>query len=443
MIAAIERLFPRKVLRAGGLFFSRSYHSFSSLIFSFLAGRMLTVEEHGLYGQYFARIIVFQAILEAGLQYSIIRYLAPVAAANDRQEAAEIIRASLKLKLYAWLIVCVALLYWLIEGFLPFRSGLFPDVRAPDHIVQGSYVVLSALGLSFFSYFDSLLVSFRRYRSLTFWIPTTGTLRIVLLFALYFLNDGTLRIDDVLYAFMAGAFLAWPFYFRSFDASLFFAPARKERVRAWIDRLMHFNRWIVLASFFSILSDWMEVLLLQEQTDAALYNAARMPMQGFLILLATMQSILLPKFTTFTKKDEYVSFFKKMYAFIAPALVLLLPGFWLFAWFIPVWFGDEYTGSVALFFIIYPGFMLRLLFAPLGTALFALDQPRIIGIEAGLRMLGGIVINSILIPLYGAKGAAISSVLSQFPGWIFLVYCYLHYYRRGSFPPALTGRDSA
>lgn len=101
MIAAIERLVPRKVLRAGGLFFSRSYHSLSSLIFSFLVGRMLTVEEHGLYGQYFARIIVFQAILEAGLQYSIIRYLAPSAAANDRQEAAEIIRASLKLKLYA------------------------------------------------------------------------------------------------------------------------------------------------------------------------------------------------------------------------------------------------------------------------------------------------------------------------------------------------------
>lgn len=439
MIAAFEKLIPPRFLRAGGLFFSRSYHSLSSLIFSFLAGRLLTVEEHGLYGQYFARIIVFQAILEAGLQYSIIRYLAP--AAEDRQQVAEIIRASLWLKLYAWLIVCVALLYWLIEGFLPFRSGLFPDVRAPEHIVHAVYVVFAALGLSFFSYFDSLLVSFRRYRSLTFWIPVTGTLRILLLLVLYFLNDGALRINDVLYAFMAGAFLAWPFYFRSFDASLFFDRVRKDQVRFWMDRLMHFNRWIVAASFFSILSDWMEVLLLQEQTDAALYNAARMPMQGFLILLATMQSILLPRFTTFSTKSEYFRFFKRMYAFLVPSLILLLPGFWLFAWFIPVWYGREYGGSVVLFFIIYPGFMLRLLFAPLGTALFTLDQPRIIGIEAGLRMLGGIVMNSILIPLYGAKGAAISSVLSQLPGWVFLVYCYLYYYRHGSFPPSLAGKD--
>lgn len=442
MIETLEKFVSRKLLRAGGLFFSRSFHSLSSLIFSFLVGRMLTVEEHGLYGQYFARIIVFQAILEAGLQYSVIRYLAPAAAANDRREVAEIIRASLKLKLYAWFVVCAILAYWIFEGFHSYRTGLFPDVRAPEHVVQAWYVILAAVGMSFFSFFDSLLVSFRRYRALSMWIPVTGILRIVLLFVVYFLNDGTLRIDDVLYVFMAGAFLAWPFYFRGFDPSLLFAPVRKEKVKEWIGRLIHFNRWIVLASFFSILSDWMEVLLLQEQTDAALYNAARMPMQGFLILLATMQSIILPRFTTFQVKEEYFAFFKKLYAVILPSLVLLLPGFWLFSWFIPLWFGDEYAGSVTLFYIVYPGFMLRLVFAPLGAALFALDQPRIIGIEAGLRMVAGIVINSILIPLYGAQGAAVSSVLSQIPGWIFLLYCYRHYYRHGSFPSAFAGKDS-
>ena len=401
---------------------------------------MLTVEEHGLYGQYFARIIVLQAILEAGLQYSIIRYLAPASAAGNRQEMAEIIRASMKLKLYAWFIVLAIFGYWMIEGYLPFRSGLFPFVMPPEHFVQAWYVVLSALGLSFFSYFDSLLVSQRRFRSLSFWIPTTGTFRILILFVLYVVNDGALRIDDVLYAFMAGAFIAWPFYFLSFDASLFFMPVRTEKVKEWLHTLVHFNRWIVAASFFSILSDWMEVLLLQDQTDVAMYNAARIPMQGFLILLATMQSILLPKFTTFSAKDDYFVFFKKMYGYIVPAVVLFLPSMWLFAWFIPVWFGEEYASSVVLFYIIFPGFLLRLLFAPLGTALFALDQPKMIGVEAALRMAGGIVINLILIPLYGVYGAAVSSIVSQTPGWLFLIYCYHHYYKFGSFPVSLAGR---
>lgn len=434
MIDRIVSYIPPKLLKAGGLFFSRSYHSFSSLIFSFIVGRMLTVEEHGLYGQYFARIIVFQAILEIGLQYSVIRYLAPAAATNNRQEIAEIIRASLKLKLYATLFTLLILSYWLLEGFLSIHSGLFPDVKAPDHLTQAWLVFLSGLGLSFFSYFDSLLVSFRNYRALSFWIPTTGTLRIAFLFLLYWLNDGILRIDDVLYSFMAGSFLAWPFYFLFFDGSLFLLPVRKDKVSQWVKMLIHFNRWIVLASFFSILSDWMEVLLLQDQTDAALYNAARIPMQGFLILLATMQSILLPTFTTFSQKQEYFKFFKKIYQLLLPMLVFLLPGFLVFGWFIPAWFGNEYLASVPLFFIIYPGFMLRLIFAPLGTALFALDQPKIIAVEAGLRMVAGIVINLILIPLYGAKGAAISSIASQLPGWIFLVYCYLGYYKTGFFP---------
>lgn len=442
MFLELEKRVPRKVLRAGGLFFSRSFHSISQLVFSLLAARLLTVEDHGYYAQYFARMLVFQAILEAGLQYSIIRYLSPAIAAGRRQEAAEIIRASLRLKLYASAIVLGLVGWWMLEGFLPFRTGIFPIARTPAHILHAWFIFLAALGLSFFSYFDSLLVSFRNYRSLMFWIPATGLLRLIVLSALFFLNGGAVRIEDVLFAFMAGSFLAWPFYFIRFDASLFFEACRPEHVRGWWHRLLRYNRWILLASFFAMLSDYMEILVLQKQSDVALYNAARMPMQGFAILLATMQSLILPRMTTFTTKGEYVAFFKRLYSVLVPGLVLLLPGFWIFRWFIPLWFGEEYLGSVFLFYIVYPGFLLRMMFAPLGAALFALDEPRIIAWEAGLRMAGGVVANAILIPLLGVTGAAVSSVVSQLPGWIFLVYCYIRYYRNGSFPSIVASSAS-
>lgn len=442
MLFDIEKKVPRKLLRAGGLFFSRSFHSVSQLVFSFLAARLLTVEDHGFYAQFYARMLVFQAILEAGLQYSIIRYLSPAIAAGRRQEAAEIIRASMRLKLYASGIVLALVGWWMIEGFLPFRTGIFPIARTPDHLLHAWLIFLAAVGLSFFSYFDSLLVSFRNYRSLMFWIPATGLLRLLVLFSLYFLNGGELRIEDVLFAFMAGSFLAWPFYFIRFDPSLFFQACRAEHVRGWWHRLLRYNRWILLASFFAMLSDYMEILILQKQSDVALYNAARMPMQGFAILLATMQSLILPRMTTFTAKAQYFAFFKRLYSILFPGILLLLPGFWIFRWFIPLWFGDEYLGSVLLFYIVYPGFLLRILFAPLGAALFALDEPRMIAWEAGLRMTGGIVANALLIPLFGVTGAAISSVISQFPGWIFLVYCYFIYYRSGSFPAAVASSAS-
>lgn len=92
----LQKFIPSKWIRVGALFLSRSFHSFSSLLFSFIVGRLLTVEEHGLYSQYLARIVVFQAILEVGLQYSLIRYLSPIVSNQRINEMSYLLRADRK-----------------------------------------------------------------------------------------------------------------------------------------------------------------------------------------------------------------------------------------------------------------------------------------------------------------------------------------------------------
>ena len=157
-------------------------------------------------------------------------------------------------------------------------------------------------------------------------------------------------------------------------------------------------------------------------------------MQGFLILLATMQSILLPRFAGLTTPDQFKSVFRRVYTALVPGALLLIPGFWLFAWFIPAWYGPDYLPSTRVFMILYPNFVLRLFFAPLGTALFALDQPRLIAAETGLKMVVGFVANLVLIPLYGIVGAAVASWIAQIAGWSFLLFCFYYYFRDGKFP---------
>ncbi|GIX42780.1 MAG: polysaccharide biosynthesis protein [Leptospiraceae bacterium] len=440
-IQQLEKFIPIKILRVGFLFLSRSFHSLSSLIFSFIVGRLLTLEEHGLYSQYLARIVVFQAILEVGLQYSMIRYLSPAITKNKINEISYLLRASLRIKFYAILLVLLICLYWMVENFYGnvwnFHTGLFPIIASPFHLTNIWLVFLSAIGMSFFSYFDAILVSHKNYKILTFWIPITGTTRIILLLIFFFWNKGVLQINHVLFCFMAGTFISWIFYFFAFDARIFLLPIQRKRVRYWINRLLKYNQWIMLASFFAILSDWMEILMLKNQSDAGIFNAARIPMQGIVILLTTMQSFIMPTMSQFTTSIEYKNYFKKLYIYIILLILLLIPLIFIGNWFIPFWFGEEYYQSLYVFWIIFPSFLLRILFAPLGTALFTLDQPVLIAIEAALRMMGSFILNFFLIPEYGVMGAAVSSLFSQFLGWFFLIYLFYYYFKFDKFPPFL------
>lgn len=415
------------------VFIARSSNSFLALLFSLFAGKLLTVEDHGLYGQSMARMIVVQALTEVGLQYSLVRFMSPAIQNGDLTLVRILTKASVFLKFLA--IVSTGGVAALLIALVPFQnmSFLIPGGN-PDSMLLVWMIFLGGAGMSMVSYFDAILVAHQSYIRLSLWLPTTGLIRLLLLGLLALNESHGIRGEHVIFSFALAPFFSLAAYFVVFPVRFFSSALRVSGYGEWSSRLFTYNLWILAASFCSILSDWMEILLISNERDSGLFNAARMPMQGFLILLATMQSILLPRFSGLTKREDYFALFQRIYRFTLPLAVLLFPGVFLFAWFIPAWYGAEYLPSVHVLYLLYPNFLFRLFFAPLGTALFALDQPRIIAIEAGLRMVSGVILNLLLIPRYGIVGAALASLLAQGSGWIFLIYCYSLYFRSERFP---------
>ena len=429
---------------AAVLFFSRSFNSVVSLVFTLLAGRLLTVEDYGLYTQSLARIVVVQAITEAGLQFSLVRYMAPACRDNDSALMAAILRASLQIKMYAGFATMT--LIALLMALIPFGSRL-AGVGVPAAVLPHAdpqlfsmlwMVFLGGFGMSLLSYLESLLVAREAYLKLSMWLPSVGIIRILLLAFFVPTETAVLSAEHVIFAFALGPYLAAASFFLIFPTDLLSARATGLEWKPWVRKLALYNVWIVAASFMSILSDWMEIHLITDSVDRGLFSASRMPMQGFLILLATMQSVLLPRFSGLVTQAEFGAVFKRIYVYIAFAFISMLPGFFILPWFIIAWFGPDYAPAVAVFYVLYPNFLLRLFFAPLGTALYALDQTRLIAIEAGLRMTSGFALNVLLIPRYGIMGAAVAGLLSQFFGWTFLLFCYHRWFRVGEFPWSLT-----
>lgn len=397
------------------VFLGRSFNSAISLAFSLIAGRLLSVAEHGIYGRTLATIVIIQAVAEFGLQLSLVRYLSEELKGNQKLVGA-LLRASAILKLAGLALPFVIILVYQgvlhIQG-VPWQTLLW-------------LALLGGTGLSLLSYLDSLLVSYGQYGRLALWLPTTGFFRLGLL-AFFYAQE---RIDaaHVLFAFSLAPYLAALLFLIFFRAGDFLKSAPAGAVREWTLRLLSYNVWILAASIVSIVSDWLEVLLLTRETEAGLYNAARLPMQGFLILLATMQSIILPQMSRLRERAELALYFRRLYRWLIPLVLLLLPGVFLFAFLLPLWYGPEYMASLPVLYILYPAFALRLLFAPLGTALYSLDRPHLIAAETFIKLVSGFLLNLWLIPRYGITGAAIAGASAQVAGWIFLVIFYLSYF---------------
>ncbi len=435
-----QALASERIRGAAVLFSSRSFNSLISLVFALIAGRILSLEDHGLYSQSFARIVIAQAFTEVGLQFSLVRFMAPALKSGAGSDVRGILRASIQLKFYALGLLTTFALFWtslILTGPLLGQAGMPPHLlftSHPDALVHLWLVCLGGFGMSILSYLESLLIAHEDFIKLSLWLPSVGLLRIGVLGLFILVDAEAIRAEHVVFAFALGPYPAAVIFFFFFPASFLFQKAEKSEWQPWIRKLFYFNLWILAASFMSILSDWMEIHLIENSDQRGLYSAARMPMQGFLILLATMQAVMLPRFSGLTSRDEFKAVFKRLYSFIIPGMLLLVPGVLVGSWFILWWYGAQYEDSVAVFWLLYPNYLLRLCFAPLGAALFALDQPRLIAVEAGLRMVAGFVLNIYLIDAMGIVGAALASLLSQFAGWAFLVYCYTRFFRGRGFP---------
>lgn len=439
-----EKVYPflasPNVRRAALLFSARAVNPMVSLLYSLIVPRILTVEDFGVYSWALARIFVVQAFAEVGLQQSLVRFLAPALHRGDTSNFHSILRASLQLKFYAFAFAVLVVGAYVAFLALAGEAAGFGTVAAffgsthPDMMPLVWFIFLGGFGLSILTYLDAVLVSHEEFTRLSFWLPSVGVIRFLLLALFLVTHGGKLRADHVLFAFALGPYLSIVLFFFLYPAGTFLHRPAKEEWQPWVGRLLKFNSYMMIAAFMAIVSDWMEVLIISEPDDNGHFNAARLPMQGFLILLATMTSLLLPRFSQLETPAQFRDFFRRIYQLLIPGIVVFLPGFWLFPWFIREWFGPDFLISIKVFYILYPNFILRIYFAPLGVALVALDQPRLIAMEAGLRMITGFVLNMILYPTEGIIGAAWASLLAQAAGWAFLLYCYRMFFMQGKFP---------
>jgi len=163
---------------------------------------------------------------------------------------------------------------------------------------------------------------------------------------------------------------------------------------------------------------------IRSAVDVGLYSAALRIVQMLYMFPALVSSAMLPVFSRLAKdesRDKMSSLFSTTASLLMlVALPITLGGIILSRHLIDAVFGAQYAGSVVALQIL---FLTILIYYPLslaGNVIFAYDKQKYFIGFAALGALGNVILNAILIPIFGINGAAMSTVGAQALAYFFV-----------------------
>jgi O-antigen/teichoic acid export membrane protein len=181
-----------------------------------------------------------------------------------------------------------------------------------------------------------------------------------------------------------------------------------------IRELLHFGKWVLLATIFTTLTQRLDVILINvdrfgiPKDEVGRYSAAvSVVLLGELVLL-TFYSVLLPKASAMKEAWElrrFIGQFRIPSLLFCLGLTLTLP---LAAPFCHFVLGPQYYGTEAYFGILMMGVVVTIGCAPTVTAMYSLGYSNVVAIVEGLRLFLTLAIGIWITPRYGAWGMAMT-----------------------------------
>lgn len=410
IIQLIKKIFSSKLLKSSiSVSASKVIASLFNLAFMILAVNLLVRSDNGKFQYYMGFIPLILAIAEFGIPSAMIKFLSNHL--DNKKKIGTILISSLAIKLVAILI----LVFLGIVSILIFK----------EDIISVYAVLVGGIVISFISFFESIFISFRYYFSLSIWNPLTNLIRLILLVSCANYFSSPLSYIDILVIFtFSPIFILVLFVFIFPKDKLNWSASSKEDFFSETKNISLFNLWAFIATMLAITSDRLEIFMLHKfhsPNDVAVYGTALQLFSGFVIILSTLNSIVYPRLASQIDKDEFKNTLLKSILVGSMMAFLLVPGFFLAEPILNLLFQNKYQESISVFKILYPNYLLQLVFAPMGIALFAMGKPQILAILAFLRLAVGYILDIQLIPEYGVIGASISFFLGQVISWLVLI----------------------
>ncbi|KKS82165.1 MAG: Membrane protein involved in the export of O-antigen and teichoic acid [Candidatus Wolfebacteria bacterium GW2011_GWC1_43_10] len=215
---------------------------------------------------------------------------------------------------------------------------------------------------------------------------------------------------------MIAAFIPFRHYFKNPFKDFSFSFIKEIFKSSWVFGMMGLVGAIMLNTD-SIMIGW-----LSDIKDVGYYSAGQRITQLIYIIPGLVATAFFPSLAKSYQDKEKFSYLSKqeIYALILLAAPLSLGGIILSKSIISLLYGSEYLPGATAFLLMNLTYLPSFVATVLGNAVFAIRKEKVLLKYVILATLGNIFFNLLFVPKWGIAGAALSTVINQIIGLIYL-----------------------
>lgn len=399
-----------ELLRGSGLsFFLRFGGLMSGYLLTLIIANLFGADGLGDYVLSITVLRLFTLLSKLGLDTTSIKFIASFASQNKWTSIFKF-RNKVVFILIISSIFFSFLLYTLSQ---PIADLINAQVK---YIKLNSFFILP---MSFFMLHYQSLRGLKRIAEFSFFYRMSQSLFTVVsvLIIYYFIQDNEVPI----YAYLVSLLLVSVLAFLSFRYNLNKKSYGKESAEMQIlkySQILKISIPLMFAQSVQFIMAWTDKLMLGSMTttvDVGVYHTAFKLSMFAAVALMSVNSIASPKFAEMFAKKDFLGLKKvvhqstKMIFWSSFPLVIV---FFMFPDFLLGLFGEEFKVGVTAFIFLSCGRLISSFSGSVGNILQMTGNQNIYAIILLIGAILNVVLNLILIPLYGINGAAIASMSS-------------------------------
>lgn len=394
-------------------------------VIQLLLQRALGPAQYGILGIAVSAATLTAVLTDAGLSHAMVRFASRDLAdhPDDRSPAMARFLAALLLRLSLTGVVSLV-------GFLTARWVAVTVFEEPALEGPLTWVYLGLVGGTLYGYWQFFIQTFQKFGLRSVVAVAVAVIRFggfAAIWALDILSPTTMIMVDAAVN-LTGFALGMAFSPRGLTR------VRREQVREAVAEILPYCRFtgilIIGDTIFNELDTFM-LGMFKDSHMVGLYRAAwtYAMVLGFLNL--SVSNVLFPKVTALSNAHDLRAFMKTIVKFTGLLAIATLPALPVVSWWIP-WYEPRFADATYIFYIMYVGLVFELIFGPLQYVLYSLDRPGVLAGTAVLKIVLNVGGNLLLIPRYGAYGAATATIVTRVLGGLIAVGVILRTFQRSS-----------
>jgi len=385
---------------------------------SVIVARTIGVESFGIYSGAIAIIAIGGQLAGQSLDTAFVRFLSSYWDVDHS-------RAKLVAAIVFWLHVVTSIVVLGIG--LPFADSIavaFFHDRSLGWLVR--IASIGVVGSSFWTYLLSSVQAKQQFTRYTWMSLIVNGLKTGILLSL--LVTGALELESALIASVS-AFLLSLFIGTLFTSTL--SGIKIEPVfgdLGLLKEILRFGGWTTVVSVLFTIHTRLDIVMLsvfRSPREVGEYSAAAVLISNVDLITVSLITVLFPKVTRLIAKKGLRKYVARVLLLSSIIATLFLPWLVFADPLIALIFGSRMSSSVMIFRVLFVAFMITFITDPVYLVIYALNKPQVVAYVEASQLAVTVAMNLVLIPVFGALGAAITVLISRLmAGILFIVFSY-------------------